>query len=199
MCSGINTTLEDAIRHRRSVRRYSKAALSVEQVERILWAGQGITSEDGLRTVPSAHGLQPLRLVVVPGRVDGLPNGTYDVDRETNRLRQMHDKDVQALLRDAAVDNQTWIADAPLLVSICADYTKPCRAFADQKPYGRRGSRYVEIEAGAAAQNMMLMATNMGLGSVLVAGFDDDRTADALGLELPFSPVLHLCFGIALS
>lgn len=139
--------------------------------------------------------MHSLRLVVVSGSVDEMQTGIYDVDRETNELQQKSNNDIREHLKEAAVDDQTWIADAPLLISICADFVQPSRAFADQKPYGRRGPRYVEIEAGAAAQNMMLTATSMRLGSVLVAGFDDSRTADALELEQLLDPVLHVCFG----
>jgi nitroreductase len=51
------------------------------------------------------------------------------------------------------------------------------------------------MEAGAAAQNVLLQATAEGLGCVLIAGIDDEATAKALGLEPPMVPLLHLCFG----
>ena len=56
-------SLEEAINGRRSLRSYSEKALSLEQVSRILWSGQGITGDRPFkRAAPSAGGLCPLEL-----------------------------------------------------------------------------------------------------------------------------------------
>lgn len=39
--------------------------------------------------------------------------------------------------------------------------------------YGERGFRYVFMEAGHMAQNICLMATELGLGSCCIGAFDD--------------------------
>ena len=44
--------------------------------------------------------------------------------------------------------------------------------------YGDRAARYVGFEAGAAAQNMLLMAVALNLGAVVVGAYDDDRVRD---------------------
>lgn len=190
-------TLRFAIRNRRSVRKFSDKAVPLEVVELLIQAGQGISGSGGQRVVPSAHALYPLTLFLVSGNVENLAQGLHRVAPEDGQLALVGKRDVRADLKSAAVDDQTWLAEAPLVISICADFIAPTCAFADQKPYGRRGPTYVAIEAGAAAQNMMLQATSLGLGSVLVAGFDDDRTSKILGLGRPLSPVLHICFGWA--
>ena len=51
------------------------------------------------------------------------------------------------------------------------------------RKYGRRGVRYVHIEVGHAAQNLVLQATVLGLGGVTVGAFDDGAVARVL--ELP--------------
>ncbi|MEM7598433.1 MAG: SagB/ThcOx family dehydrogenase [Pseudomonadota bacterium] len=198
MSDGPEKMLLDVMQARRSVRSFASAPVTSDQVQRLLWAGQGTTGTDGLKTVPSAHALHPLRLVVVAGHVTGLEPGLYQAGHRDGSLDQLSKGDTRNALKDAAVEDQTWISDAPLTISVCADFVTPTRDFADQKPYGRRGPTYVAIEAGAAAQNMMLMAVSLGLGSVLVAGFDDDETARILGLEAPYSPVLHLSIGVPL-
>jgi hypothetical protein len=50
------------------------------------------------------------------------------------------------------------------------------------KKYGTRGRRYVELEAGHAAQNVLLQAVALGLAAVPIGGFDDQHLAQALRL-----------------
>jgi nitroreductase len=85
--------------------------------------------------------------------------------------------------------------DAACVIIICADMVTPSQAFVDQKPFGSRGARYVYLEAGAAAQNLQLQAVAEGLGSVWVGGFNDEATADVLGLRAPLAPIIQLCVG----
>lgn len=190
-----NDKLSYAIQNRRSVRQYLDKSVHLEDLNKLIWAAQGITEQSGKRAVPSAHALYPLQLVVTSGNVDGLEQGLHTVSSETGKLELLSSEDVRAALHAAAVDDQPWVSNAPMLITICANYVESCRAFADQKPYGRRGPSYVAIEAGAAAQNIMLQATSLGLGSVLVAGVDDDATTSVLKLPVPLSPVLHICIG----
>ena len=70
-------SLAEAIRARRSVRRYAARPIDLSRLSRLLEAGQGITGADGKRATPSAHGLYPLALFVVAGNVDGLASGLH--------------------------------------------------------------------------------------------------------------------------
>ena len=60
---------------------------------------------------------------------------------------------------------------------------------------GERGLRYVYMETGALAQNVHLSATELELGCVLVAGFDDIRAIEVLCLSSESDPVALLCIG----
>ena len=68
-------SFESALKERRSVREYSHRPLTRSELAQLLWAAQGITGPDGVRTAPSAGALYPLGVSVVAGRVDGLPSG----------------------------------------------------------------------------------------------------------------------------
>jgi SagB-type dehydrogenase family enzyme len=46
--------------------------------------------------------------------------------------------------------------------------------------YGSRATRYVHMEAGHAAQNVLLQAQAIGLGAVPVGAFDDQDLKDLL-------------------
>jgi SagB-type dehydrogenase family enzyme len=188
-------TLEEAILGRRTRREFDDRAVPLDTLRRLLWAAQGTTDAGGNRTVPSAHALHPLCLLVAVGRIEGLDVGVHDVGGDARQLTPRISRDVRADLEKAALDEQPWIGRAAGIITVCADLVTPTRDFADQPPFGARGLRYVYIEAGAAAQNILLQAEAEGLACVLVAGFKDEATAGILELECPSMPVLHVCVG----
>ena len=61
--------------------------------------------------------------------------------------------------------------------------------------YGDRGYRYLLIEAGHVGQNLALLATATGVGSLSLGGFYDDEVSSMLGLNPNFEFPLY---GIAL-
>ena len=60
---------------------------------------------------------------------------------------------------------------------ICADFSKTTAK------YGDRGIRYVYMEAGHLAQNIQLLATEMGLGSCCLGAFNENRLKDICKLK----------------
>jgi SagB-type dehydrogenase family enzyme len=61
--------------------------------------------------------------------------------------------------------------------------------------YGERAERYVSLEAGHAAQNVLLEATALRLGAVPVGAFDDDAVARALPLRRDERPIYMVAVG----
>ncbi len=188
-------TLARAIANRRTQREFSRQAVPLSVVKRLLWAANGVSGDDGKRTSPSAHALHPLRIYACAGRIEGVEPGVYAVAPGFQELSTHVDRDVRAELEAAALEDQPWIGGAAGIITVCADMVAATSAFAEQPPYGTRGQRYVHIEAGAAAQNVYLQAAAEGIACVLVAGFQDEATAAVLRLEVPVAPVLHMCFG----
>jgi SagB-type dehydrogenase family enzyme len=161
-------TLADALAARRSVRQFGEAPLTDQQVSALLWAAQGVTSASGGRTAPSAGALYPLEVYVV---TDGtvlhyLPDGHRAESRESATVR--------AGVADAV--GQEAARAAPAVVVIAA---VPARV---EPKYGGRAERYLLLEAGHAAQNLLLAATALGLGAVPIGAFGDEALARALDL-----------------
>lgn len=190
-------SLAHALAQRRTTREFSDKPITRQALEKLLWAAQGITCQDGKRTVPSAHALHPLRLYVQTNHVIGLDTGLYNVDVFDQCLRQINDSDLRWALRDAAIGDPEWMTDASCIIIICADMSTPNQTFADQKPHGIRGTRYVYLEAGAAAQSLQLQAVVEGVAGVLVGGFDDEMTSEVLALPVPLAPIIQFCVGYA--
>lgn len=119
--------------------------------------------------------MYPLTLTVVAGNVDGLAAGAYRYDAERHVLALVADGDHRDRVARTTLADHDWLRHAAALLLLSGDMDTATRHFADQPPQGRRGRRYVWLEAGHASQNVYLQATESGLGAVLVAGFDDDR------------------------
>lgn len=190
-----NVTLQNALQHRRSVRSFAEREVPRFALEAVLWAAQGVTNADGRRTAPSANALHPLSLKVAVAHVTGLSPGLYAVGAD-GAPALIDESDRRPALAEAAIGDQPWVAEAPVVIAVCADFFAPAQAFVDQPPYGYRGGRYVHIEAGAVAQNMHLQAVAAGMGGVLVAGFHDAVAARALGVAPPIAPVCLFCMGV---
>lgn len=72
-----NTTIEEALSQRRSIREYKNEALTLQDVGQLLWAAQGITSRNGFRAAPSAGALYSLEIYLISGKVNNLDAGIY--------------------------------------------------------------------------------------------------------------------------
>lgn len=62
--------------------------------------------------------------------------------------------------------------------------------------YGKRGLRYVEIEVGHAAENVMLQAQALGLGAAVVGAFSDAQVAKVLNLPKGERPLYLMPMGV---
>lgn len=177
--SGVS--VEHALRERRSVREFRPAPLTLEEIAQLLWAAQGI-SGDGLRTAPSAGALFPLELYVVADA------GIRRYLPAQHALAPVAAGDRRRDLASAAL-GQDCIADASIVLVITA---VPGRT---SGKYGTRGQRYVHLEVGHAAQNVLLQATALGLAAVPVGAFDDAKVADVLALPKGEAPLYLIALG----
>lgn len=158
---------------RRSTRDFHSRPLELDQLSRLVWAAQGATG-GGHRSGPSAHALYPMTLTVIAGHVRGLAAGVYRYDTLRHALTRTVEGDHRERVAATSLADRSWLPGAAALLLLSGDLDAAAGHFADQPPKGRRGRRYVWLEAGHASQNVYLQAAEDGLGAVLVAGFDDD-------------------------
>jgi SagB-type dehydrogenase family enzyme len=176
--------IEEAIRLRRSVRRFSESMPSDEIVSRLLWAAQGITDpRNGLRSAPSAGATYPLEVFLATARY----LAQYVPERHCLVIRER--EDIRAALAKAAV-GQHWFAKAPLVFAFTAVASKTARR------YDERANLYVPIEVGCASENLMLEAAACGLGSVAIGAFDEREVSRALKLPKGWDPYLIVPVGV---
>ncbi len=166
-----NVSVEDCLGKRRSVRSFKDKDLTLQEISNILWAAQGITDEQNeLRSAPSAGATYPLEIFVA--KKDGL----FRYVPLTHGLKKENSKDLRNDIVKSAL-NQTFIAEAGIVVIITAIFDRTTLR------YGDRGFRYVYNEVGHCAQNIHLEAVALGLGSVPIGAFDDEKLKKVLGLD----------------
>ncbi|MFQ5545701.1 MAG: SagB/ThcOx family dehydrogenase [Acidiferrobacterales bacterium] len=192
-----NISVEDAVNKRRSVREFTDQSLSIAELSQCVWSAQGVTGADGKKVAPSAGALYPVALYVVIGAVDNLSAGLYRYEPSRHRLEAIRAGELRTRLRDAALEEQPWIAQAASILVIAADMGKASSTFQQQPPAGQRGFRYVYMETGAIAENVYLQGQAIGVGVVFIGGFDDQKVMDVLKLPSPYTPVGLVCLGRA--
>ena len=178
-------SLEEAILKRRSERSFAAEELTLKQISQLLWSAQGITAHKqgiGFRAAPSAGALYPMEIYTLTkdGLFHYLPQG--------HKLKIVQNADLRGRLANAAL-GQSFIQQAPFTIVICAVYERIT------SKYGNRGIQYVHMEAGHIAQNVHLQAVTLGLGSVPIGAFNDDKVKKVLSLPSKHEPVYIVTVG----
>lgn len=176
-------SLEAALSRRRSVRQYADRPLSWETIAQLCWSAQGVSDPAGKRTAPSAGALYPLELYVATGE------GLFQYRPLRHTALVVSQEDLRPALHRAAL-GQSAVLQAPAVFVIAAIYART------EVKYGReRSPRYVHLEAGHTAQNLLLQATALGLGAVPIGAFYDDQVSLALRLPDDHAPLYLIPVG----
>jgi SagB-type dehydrogenase family enzyme len=181
------TSVEEALWQRRSVRDFTEGSITVTHLAQLLWAAQGTNRGERRRTAPSAGALYPMEVYCVAGNVSGLDAGVYRYRCRTHELVKVADGDHRAPL--AAAAGQRWIATAPATVVVAAVYERTARK------YGDRARRYVHIEAGAVTENVYLQAGCLKLGTTCVGAFADEQVRQVCFMRPGERPLCILPIG----
>lgn len=176
-----NTSVETAIQNRRSVRSYSGDSVNITDLSQILWSAQGITdSTRNLRSVPSAGQVYPLEIYILTGQnsVAGLTEGVYLYVPSNNTIEKTVNGDLRSKLSSIAT-GQKAVSDAPIDVVITGNYPKMIDKYHDKELC----TRFVDLEAGHAGENIYLQAESLGLVTVAIGSFDEVQMKQLL--EIP--------------
>lgn len=173
-------SVQTAINNRRSLRKFSSSALSIEELSWLLWATQGLKEKlphATLRTVPSAGARHPFDTYLAVTNVSGLKPGLYRYLALTHKLVLVReDSNIGEEVAVACI-NQKWIAKAAVtFLWVAVPYRTTWR-------YSERGWRYIFLDAGHICQNLYLACEAIAAGGCAVDAFDDDALNQLLGLD----------------
>jgi len=142
-------------------RRFSCRSFTSDPVDRATTE----TLLDAARWAPTGGNLQPWRFVVVTA---------------AGRRRELA----------AAALGQVFIAQAPVVIVVCAVPEESARH------YGDRGRNlYAVQDTAAATENLLLAAARAGLGACWVGAFDEDSVRRVLALDTGWWPVAIIPVG----
>jgi nitroreductase len=145
--------LFDVIDTRRSVRKFLDKPVEDEKLQGVL---------EAVRMSPSWANFQCWSLVVVKKK---------DVKAKISALSYV--ESVFAPIGYKANPSMKALADAPVVIVLCADPKKSGTLWNQQ---------YYLVDSGLAAENMMLAARGLGLGSVFVGIYDEDKLKELLNV-----------------
>jgi len=123
---------------------------------------------------PVGRGPVSLELLLIVSRVEGLEPGVYRYDPAGHELSLLSVGRRAASLQEAALEQEA-VGEAAAIIVLLGLYERTAIK------YGERAERYVLIEAGHAAQNILLQATDRGLGAVPIGAFEDEEVRRILG------------------
>ncbi|MCL5024138.1 MAG: nitroreductase family protein [Nitrospirae bacterium] len=146
--------LFEAIATRRSVRRFADKPVEDEKLAAIL---------EAVRQAPSWANLQCWRLIVV--KDSSLKQTLSELSYVESFFSPLGYKSNPA---------RKGIAEAPLVIVACAEPGQSGNIW---------GQPYYLTDIGIAAQNLMLSARALGLGSVFVGVFDEEKIRTLLGVS----------------
>jgi len=184
-------SVEEAIWRRRSVRRYLRKPITLDELSQVLWAAQGITDPQGAgRAAPSPGAKYALELYVFTrkGGVMELPAGVYHYEPATHSITRVKEGDHTLALQSAARE-QEQVGQAAAIIAGTAVFEKAT------VKYGERGIQYVMQESGSAAENIYLESTALGLGTVMMGAFDDDQVSRLIGVKESGNPLFLMPLG----
>jgi nitroreductase len=175
----------EAIKARRSIRSYSDQAVPKELIEQILDAG---------RSAPSSLNTQPWKFIVITDR-KLIGEMSSSIKLFIKRLqtflpilrlfiKELRDEKTAGAIRKTALSEEdTVFYGAPLLILIASE---------DE-------GRWVGVNCALAAQNMMLAAHSLGLGSCFIGRSDMLKKCgfpfEKLGIGRSYSVNASLIFG----
>ena len=149
----------EAIKNRRSIRHYKPDPVDDKTVEKVLEAAHW---------APSWGNQQCWRFVVVRD-----PKARSEIADTLNKVTVDSE-----LVENAAASS---IRHAPVLVVICAEKSGAGRS-ADGGLLNEKGEHWYMFDIALAVQNLTLAAHALGLGTVIVGGFNATKVEKILGV-----------------
>jgi SagB-type dehydrogenase family enzyme len=168
--------IDAVLESRRSRRSWNPRSLTLAELSWLLWATNGRSGPEPLRTVPSAGAQHALELYVAAQRVTGIEQGLHYYDPLTHELAFVRPGNFATQLTVASL-GQGFVGDAPATIVVAAIFQRL------RWRYRERAYRYALLEAGHAGQNLYLAAEATGLATVAVGAFFDGQINGLLDLD----------------
>lgn len=186
-----DVSLGSAVTARRSRRIFGRSPLAIGELSTLLYATYGLSGslvgavgESSGRVVPSAGALYPLDVYVGILNVVEIEAGIYHYDPYEHKLENLSTSDPTPRIAAALVEPDA-INNVGAVVVFAGAFWR------NRFKYGRRAYRFALLEAGHAAQNLLLTAEAQALSAYPIGGFYDRPWDELLGLDSVNESVLY--------
>lgn len=193
-CGPGDTTakLVEILNRRRTVTRFEPDTSPTDALPQIISGsigvnGRNLTAKEyykDRRPYPSAGATYPLETYLFVNRASNLLCGLYYFKPSTHELILLSQNEFSKDLFRAFCGQQVARDSSGIIV-----FTNVQNRISGK--YGERGYRFALIEAGHACQNVLIMATELGLGAVPLGGFFDDELGALMGLDTSLEVPLY--------
>lgn len=190
----INETFSDVFKKRASSRHFSKEYIAQNTLGSLLHNSLGYVScsheEEWRRSYPSPGARYSIEAYLIcPFGAEGVWPGVYHYNVQKHGLVTLSAKEDDARLDELVT--YEWAKTAPILLVLTGVFWRM------QNKYGERGYRYVLLEAGHISQNVHLISTALGLSCCGLAGTNDEKIEQRLGIDgISESILLSIAVGI---
>ena len=167
----------EAIKNRRSIRQQKSDQIDDETLNKILEAA---------RWAPSWGNTQTWRFIVVTDK-------EIKAQLNANRPQRPMGPGSPTSAPPMPPPGQP-IIDAPVVIAICAELNK-AGIRPDGSPATDKGPSWYMYDAGLVTENLCLAAHALGLGTVIIGGFDAKKAASTLDVPEGFAVVVLVPLG----
>lgn len=176
------TSVFEALKHRKTRRVFSNQPLSLEELSFLLWSVQGVKKivNKGyatLRTVPSAGARHSFETYIAVSKVEGLEKGIYRYLPLEHKLSFLFSvEDLQGKL-DEATFNQRFVGkSAVTFIWTTIPYRMEWR-------YDIASPKLIALDAGHVCENLYLSAECINAGVCAVAAYDQEKIDELINVD----------------
>ena len=158
--------LMEALANRKTIRDYTQAELTPQQLSNLLWAAAGVNRPDGRRTAPTARNAQQIEIYVLN------KEGAYLYLPTEHALKLVATGDHRT-----SGASQERFQTCPLMLILVANYDK-MEGFSDEAK-----TLYESTDSGNISQNIYLYCASEGLATCALGSIHRDKLKELLGFN----------------
>ena len=173
----------DAIKKRRSRRKFTEEPITMKELSYLLWATQGVQKliHKGLatiRTVPSGGAMHPFETYLLINRAEGLNPGLYRYLAVEHKLCQLPCDSTDLPVRiTEACNGQSFVGSGAIV------FIWSVRPYRTEYRYGEDSLKDILVSVGHICQNLYLACESIGAGTCAIIAYDQKLLDDIIGVD----------------
>lgn len=164
--------LQEAIKNRRSRRKFTQEFLTLKELSFLLWSTQGITDRDigAHRAAPSAGSRHPFETYLVIRRVENFNPGVYRYLPLDHKLCLVSDNEAQV----EKISTSAFDVNKPHLQNAAVVFIWTVIPYRTEWNSGPYAYKFIALDAGHVCQNLYLAVEAIHAGTCAVAAYDQN-------------------------